>query len=143
MAYQSYRVTGNRRLLPNQAAGLQGRMSMLPGMLANRERKREADVTAAYREDQLSQQREIADEELAFAEESQKKEFGLEMVKTGVNLGTGIASDKTFSQYGKDAKNFFSKGSKDAVGGSYQLAPAADASTLPKAEARLGGTSGE
>ena len=115
MAYQSYRVTGNRRLVPNQGSILEGKLMGLPSMLARRDRQREQADLNEFRTTQLAQERDIADQELDFAEESEKKAFNLELVKTGVNLGTGIASDKTFSEMGSDFKDTFMSGSRQST----------------------------
>lgn len=137
MASQSYRVTGNKRLLPNQSAGLEGRMTGLPGMLQMKERRREQAALNEYREKSLTQEKTMHDEELAFEEDQAKKEFGLEMVKTGVNVGTGLATSKTFSQYGDDISNFMKPGEM-----SYADSPAPAVGTMTPGSSTGGSTGG-
>jgi hypothetical protein len=107
MANQSYRVTGNKRLQPDQTAGLQARMQALPNMMAMRERKKQAAADKEFREAQLAQNKEQFDDSQEFQKDQDRTAFGLEMVKTGVNLETGLASKKNFGEIGQEFKTSF------------------------------------
>jgi hypothetical protein len=95
MTLQSYSVTGNRKLFPNQSADLNARLQGLPNLMALQQTKKQYEEEKAYRERSLEQQKEIADKELSFQREQDKTAFGLEMTKLGTNLATGPNISKT------------------------------------------------
>ncbi len=119
MASQMFGVTGNRRLKRNQKSELNARLRLFPDILAREQEASQQKREEAFKENQLAQEKRIAQDELKFKRQQSKQAFGLEMGKTAINLATsdfmtGKYGGMTLGQVGQKARGLWG-GQKEAM----------------------------